>query len=116
MPRLSPHSIGRCFLLNSDPWPKTRHHKRRFVQKETLDELHRLLKTGAEFRMSSDHPGLACWQLEKTYFHPGFSWTARKADDWRRRPADMPETRYQHKGQEQGRPTTFLTFVTTADS
>jgi len=114
MARLADRSLGRCFLLNSDPWPKTRHHKRRFVQKETLDTLHRLLKPGAEFRMSTDHPGLAAWELEKTYFHPGFHWTARRAADWRDRPADMPETRYQHKGQEQGRPTVFLTFVTVA--
>ncbi|MBI1214889.1 MAG: tRNA (guanosine(46)-N7)-methyltransferase TrmB [Alphaproteobacteria bacterium] len=116
MPRLQAHSIGRCFLLNSDPWPKKRHHKRRFIQRETLDALHRLLATGAEFRMSSDHPDLADWQLHKTYFHPGFIWTAKSAADWRTRPADMPETRYQSKGQEQGRPTTFLNFVTVAGS
>lgn len=110
--RLAPRSLDRCCLLNSDPWPKTRHHKRRFVQQETLDTLHRLLKPGAEFRMSTDHPGLAAWELEKTYFHGGFRWNAATADDWRRRPADMPATRYQKKGAGQGRPTVFLSFTT----
>jgi tRNA (guanine-N7-)-methyltransferase len=110
MHRLKDHSIGRCFLLNSDPWPKTRHHKRRFVQPETLDELHRLLKKGAEFRMSTDHPGLAAWQLEKTLAHPGFHWLADGPADWRERPADMEETRYQKKGVQEGRPTVFLRF------
>lgn len=104
-------SIDRCFLLNSDPWPKKKHAKRRFIQKETLDELHRLLKPGAPFRMSSDHPVLAAWQLEKTYFHGGFEWTATCAADWRDRPADLPETRYQKKGAGQGRPTVFLDFI-----
>lgn len=111
LPRLAPQSLDRCCLLNSDPWPKTRHHKRRFVQRETLDMLHRLLKPGAEFRMSTDHPDLAAWELEKTYFHGGFMWNAQCADDWRRRPADMPETRYQKKGAGQGRPTVFLSFT-----
>lgn len=93
MPRLIDQSVDKLFLINSDPWPKTRHHKRRFVQQETLDEIHRLLKPGAEFRMATDHAGLAGWQLEKTYFHGGFEWTARTANDWRERPADTPETR-----------------------
>ena len=112
LPRLQPKSLDRCCLLNSDPWPKTRHHKRRFVQPETLDMLHRLLKPGAEFRMSTDHASLAVWELEKTYFHKGFRWNAQSAGDWRSRPADMPITRYQKKGAGQGRPTVFLSFTT----
>jgi tRNA (guanine-N7-)-methyltransferase len=109
---LKNHSIAHCLLLNSDPWPKKRHHKRRFVQKETLDELHRLLKKGAEFRMSSDDPSLVVWELEKTYFHPGFHWLAKSSADWLVRPEDMSETRYQRKGAAQGRPTVFLRFKT----
>jgi tRNA (guanine-N7-)-methyltransferase len=112
MTRLKSNSLGRCFLLNSDPWPKKRHHKRRFVQEETLDELHRLLETGAEFRMSSDDPGLAAWQLEKTYFHKGYRWQARSSADWTERPADMIETRYQGKGLKEGRAITYLRFTT----
>jgi tRNA (guanine-N7-)-methyltransferase len=107
---LKKNSLSRCYLLNSDPWPKTRHHKRRFIQKETLDELHRLLKPGAELVMSSDHPALVDWELEKTYFHGGFEWTARCAADWQR-PADMPETRYQKKRMA-GHATIFLNFRT----
>jgi tRNA (guanine-N7-)-methyltransferase len=106
---LKDKSIARCWLLNSDPWPKTRHHKRRFIQKETLDELHRILKPGAELVMSSDHPDLTAWQLEKALFHGGFEWMARDAADWRNRPADMPETRYQKKNMA-GAPMTFLNF------
>lgn len=108
---LKPASLDRLFLLNSDPWPKTRHHKRRFIQKETLDEISRLLKPGAPFRMSSDHASLTAWQLEKAYFHGSFDWLATDAADWSTRPADLPETRYQNKGAQQGRPTVFLNFA-----
>ena len=47
-------SLGRFFLLFPDPWPKTRHHKRRFLQMEMLDELARVLKPGAELRFATD--------------------------------------------------------------
>jgi len=35
--------LGRVFILFPDPWPKTRHHKRRFVQMELLDVLARVI-------------------------------------------------------------------------
>ncbi len=110
MSQLPDGCLDKCYLLNSDPWPKNRHAKRRFVQQETLDEIHRLLKPGSLFRMSSDHPVLVSWQLDKTYHHDGFEWMATCAADWRDRPSDLPETRYQKKGATQGRPTVFLNF------
>lgn len=110
LPMLADNSIDRCFLLNADPWPKKKHAKRRFIQEETLDGIHRLLKPGAQFRISTDHPALAVWELEKTYFHGGFEWQANCASDWQQRPDDLPETRYQEKGLKQGRPTIFLDF------
>jgi tRNA (guanine-N7-)-methyltransferase len=60
--------------------------------------------------MSSDHASLTAWHLEKTCNHPGFEWKAESAADWRRRPDDLPETRYQKKGLTQGRDTIFLDF------
>ncbi len=110
MARLKPKSLDRLFLLHPDPWPKTRHHKRRFVQTETLDQIAQLLKPKAQFRMATDHPVLATWLLEKTYFHPAFRWTASSADDWRLPPEDWPETRYGQKGLKQGRPPVYLIF------
>jgi len=91
------------FLLHPDPWPKNRHHKRRFVQTETLDEMARLLKPGAEFRTATDHQDLAAWLLEKTNAHLAFERVDGVADDW-------PETRYGQKGVRQGRPPVYLTF------
>ena len=37
MNALPERSLSRVFVLFPDPWPKTRHHKRRFVARETLD-------------------------------------------------------------------------------
>ncbi len=90
-------SLTRVFLLFPDPWPKTRHHKRRFIQMGMLDQLARVMKSGAEFRFASDDPGYAAWTLERILLHPGFEWMAARSDDWRARPPDWPPTRYEQK-------------------
>ncbi len=37
-----------------DPWPKTRHHKRRLVQERFLKEVVRVLRAGGLFHMATD--------------------------------------------------------------
>jgi tRNA (guanine-N7-)-methyltransferase len=89
--------IGRAFILFPDPWPKTRHHKRRFVQMDTLDRLARVLKPGAELRFATDDAGYLAWALERVSAHAAFEWMAQRVSDWTTRPADWPQTRYEAK-------------------
>ena len=102
-------SLGRVFLLFPDPWPKKRHHKRRFVQTETLDLLARVMKPGAELRFASDDENYIAWTLERLLAHDAFDWPATCAADWQRRPADWPPTRYEEKALHG--PPAFLCFV-----
>jgi len=104
-------SLSRVFLLFPDPWPKTRHHKRRFVQMEMLDRLARIMRKGAEFRFATDDTGYLLWTLERLSAHPEFAWLARSPEDWRRRPADWPQTRYEAKAIAAGRACTYLRFL-----
>ena len=104
-------SIGRFFLLFPDPWPKTRHHKRRFIQMEMLDQLVRILRPGAELRFASDDAGYLAYALERLMAHPAFAWTAAGPSDWRTRTPDWPPTRYETK-QLHG-PPAFLRFIRT---
>ena len=90
-------SLGRFFLMFPDPWPKTRHHKRRFLQMEMLDELARVLKPGAELRFATDDKSYLPHALERLSAHPAFEWTARRPSDWKVRPPDWPPTRYEAK-------------------
>lgn len=90
-------SINRAFLLFPDPWPKSRHHKRRFVVPENLDRLARVLSDRAELRMASDHADYAAQMLYEVRRHGAFEWTARGPSDWVERPADWPATRYEEK-------------------
>lgn len=107
---LAEASLDRAFLLFPDPWPKARHHKRRFVQPHVLDELARVLKDGAEFRVASDIPDYVAWTLERVMPHPAFEWTAEGPADWRQRPADWPQTRYEAKAIKAGRRPAYLKF------
>jgi tRNA (guanine-N7-)-methyltransferase len=90
-------SLSRFFLLFPDPWPKTRHHKRRFLQMEMLDELARVLRPDAELRFATDDKSYLAYALERLMAHPAFEWTAKGPGDWKLRPADWPPTRYEAK-------------------
>src|SRR5258707_6470616 len=61
MAALPDRSLARAFILFPDPWPKTRHHKRRFVERTNLDVLARLMKPGAELRLATDDPSYLPW-------------------------------------------------------
>ena len=109
LPALPEAAVGRVFVLFPDPWPKRRHATRRFVQRDTLDALARIMRPGAELRLASDDPGLVDWMLWQTRSHPDFAWTAGGPADWRCRPPDWPATRYERK-ELRGRPA-FLRFT-----
>ena len=48
-------------LYFSDPWPKSRHHKRRVLQDRSLAEFHRVLVPEGELRLVTDHAELWAW-------------------------------------------------------
>lgn len=110
LPHLPDGSLARVSLLFPDPWPKTRHAKRRFVGPESLREMERLIAPGGEFRVASDHPVYIDWALMHLVRDPAFTWTAKAPDDWRVRPADSTATRYEQKAITQGRAPVFLNF------
>jgi len=56
-------------LYFSDPWPKSRHHKRRVVQNATLDDFHRIMIPGAALHLVTDHEQLWQWYEEHATRH-----------------------------------------------
>ena len=51
-----PDSSVDCFhIYFPDPWPKKRHHKRRFLCTANLEHLIRCLKTAGQLRVATDH-------------------------------------------------------------
>ena len=106
---LAPQIISRAFLLYPDPWPKTRHHRRRFVTEEHLVPLHRVLKPGAIFRVATDIEDYVRQTLEEVPRF-GFEWLATRPSDWREPWDDWISTRYEQKALREGRTPNYLTF------
>ena len=98
-------SISRAFLNYPDPWPKARHHRRRFVTQEHLAPLYRALRPGAEFRVATDIPDYVRQTLEEGPA-AGFTLVDQSGTPW----PDWPSTRYEQKALREGRVPHYLTF------
>ena len=110
---LAPASIGRVFLLHPDPWPKSRHAKRRFISDENLTALAKVMKPGAELRVGTDHPTYMMWLMMMMQNQKDFIWIAESSRDWRTPPSDWPETRYAAKAKASSTPCAYFTFLKT---
>lgn len=101
-------SVARAFLLYPDPWPKARHHRRRFVTPEHLAPLARVLAPGARFRVATDIPDYVRQTLEEV---PPAGFTLSEADDRGTPWDDWIPTRYESKALREGRSPHYLTFI-----
>ena len=107
-------SLDGAFLLYPDPWPKTRHHKRRFISPLTLAELARILKPGALFRFATDIEDYANWTLAHILRAPEFHFAPERPGIWHDPYEGWEPTRYEEKARAQGRDRSFyLSFVRT---
>lgn len=59
--RMPPAVCRVIHLYFSDPWPKSRHHKKRVVQHAFLADAYRALEPGGELRVVTDHADLWAW-------------------------------------------------------
>lgn len=92
------------YLLYPDPWPKKRHFKRRFIQKNTLAAIHRLLIPQGIFYIASDHDTYQTWieeHIEDQSDAKIFEWTNKetKHTPWN----GWIPTRYEEKAFREGR-------------
>jgi tRNA (guanine-N7-)-methyltransferase len=102
-------AISKAFLNYPDPWPKARHHRRRFVTEEHLEPLFRVLKPGAEFRVATDIPDYVRQTLEEVP-KAGFVLETALPDGMNTPWDDWVSTRYEQKALREGRDPHYLTF------
>ena len=100
-------SIDRLFLMFPDPWPKTRHAKRRFVHPAMLELVARVLKPGAEWRAASDDPTYQDWVEDVMGAQTLFTVLPAAFE----RPDGWPPTRYEAKALRAGRTPRYWTFA-----
>ena len=98
-------SLSRVFLNYPDPWPKARHHRRRFVTPGYLTALARVTTPGAEFRVATDIPDYVRQTLAEVP-KAGFALLDQGGTPW----DDWLSTRYEQKALREGRVPHYLTF------
>ena len=98
-------SVAKAFLNYPDPWPKARHHRRRFVTPGYLTALARVLQPGAEFRVATDIADYVRQTLEEVP-QAGFELLGQGDQPW----DDWLSTRYEQKALREGRPPHYLTY------
>ncbi|WIY52887.1 tRNA (guanosine(46)-N7)-methyltransferase TrmB [Devosia sp. YIM 151766] len=100
-------SIDAVYLLYPDPWPKTRHHKRRFVSPTTLAELARVIRPGGLFYFATDIEDYANWTLAHIVRAPEFAFNPDAPGSWHLPYPGWQPTRYEQKARREGRMTSF---------
>ncbi|MHC4993616.1 MAG: tRNA (guanosine(46)-N7)-methyltransferase TrmB [Planctomycetota bacterium] len=95
----------------ADPWPKKRHHKRRYIEEQSLTQFHRVLSEGGKAQIVTDHEDYYAWIEERV---------ASVSDLFERRDFENPVsagegevvgTNFERKYRREGRPFNAMTLV-----
>lgn len=92
------------YILFPDPWPKTKHFKRRLINEDFLDNfLAKKLKNDGTLIITTDHDSYKIWILKSLLNSNKFSWLANSKQDWQEFPDNWTFTKYQKKAAKEGR-------------
>jgi tRNA (guanine-N7-)-methyltransferase len=96
-------SVDAYYVFYPDPWPKKRHHKRRFFQPAIIDHLARTLKSDGRLHIATDHEEY--WRVIEPLLdgHPAFSRLPGFGGDGFPLPSDAPLTNFESKYVNEGR-------------
>ncbi len=100
---LGPGSVQEVWTFFPDPWPKSRHHKRRLVDRAFADLVASRLRTGGEWRLATDWGDYAAQMRAVLDTHPDLVNAGAAPDGWAERHPDRPLTRFEQRGLEAGR-------------
>ena len=70
--QVSDESLSEVRIFFPDPWPEKRHHKRRLIQPDFLEQLHQKVHTGGIVRLATDWAAYGEWMVEHFADHSGF--------------------------------------------
>jgi tRNA (guanine-N7-)-methyltransferase len=105
---IAPGSLAEVWLFFPDPWPKTRHHKRRLVTPDFTALVASRLRKGGTFRLATDWETYA----EQMLAACSATRTLRNAlAGWAPRPTFRPPTRFERRGLAAGHVIRDLEFV-----
>ena len=104
------NSISIITLLFPDPWRKTKHKSRRFIQLETVKQLYRILKPGGRLIISSDDDVMQTWILKNLINYNLFDWKVKSIHDCFTKPKTFTKSKYFTKAEKVGRKSAWFIF------
>ncbi len=105
--RLPAGSLSRLYLMFPDPWPKSRHVKRRFMHPENIALAARALRPGGMWRIATDDPTYQAWTADSLTRQDAFDVPLPATE----RPVGWPPTRYEAKALKAGRPPLYWDLI-----
>jgi tRNA (guanine-N7-)-methyltransferase len=107
---LAPASLAGVRVFFPDPWPKSRHHKRRLLQQPTVALIADRLRPGGIFHAATDHAGYAEQIAEVGDAEPLLRRVPRER--WVELPisVERPVTKYENKAADAGSAVTELVW------
>jgi len=107
--RLGSGTLDEVQLLFPDPWPKSRHHKRRIVQPAFVALVADRLRRGGELQLATDWEPYA-EHMRLVLENCALLENAAGAAVWSARPAYRAATRFERRGEKLGHAVRDLTF------
>ncbi|MBC24522.1 MAG: tRNA (guanosine(46)-N7)-methyltransferase TrmB [Phycisphaerae bacterium] len=97
-------------LYFSDPWPKSRHHKRRVIQTESLVQFHRVLVPGGLVHVVTDHDQLWDWCVDHVDAASGLFMKLEFQPPGSAGEGEIIGTNFERKYRREGRPFHAMTL------
>ncbi|MER7009553.1 tRNA (guanosine(46)-N7)-methyltransferase TrmB [Dactylosporangium sp. NPDC000555] len=103
-------SLAAVHVFFPDPWPKSRHHKRRLIVPGRVALMRERLRPGGLLHCATDDAGYAQAMLETLDADPGL---ANRFDGFAPRPDHRPVTKFELRAVRDGRPSFDLMYERT---
>lgn len=103
------NSLSKVQIFFADPWPKTRHHKRRLIQTHFIDCLAKKIRIGGVCHFATDWSNYADHMMGVMSSNAAFRNLAG-FEQFMPRPAYRPLTKYEKRGHRLGHETWDLVF------
>ena len=104
--------FNEIWILFPDPWPKTRHHKRRLLNVNFLKLIFFYLKDEGKIFIATDSQTYIQLILSTIYkVRDYFIWDNQRLEEWNYENLDLPETKFFKKAKKSNRKTMFFQLI-----
>ena len=103
--------LDEILIMFPDPWPKRRHWKRRIINKDSVNEISRILKLNGKALFFTDNKDLAYWGLRHFILNTYFNWEIDMPSNCRNKISTHPVSRYELKALENNINPFYFQFI-----